>query len=90
MKHTSEKLRTFFSNLALLPGGLGFLRLNYGSHLVWFGFAQLTIKKFLKSTNVFTLAENLGGTEGMLCHPSSMTHAAVPKEDREKFGLTSC
>lgn len=52
-----------------------------------FGNMELT-KKFLKSCKVFTLAESLGGVESLLCHPASMTHAAVPKEDREKFGLT--
>jgi len=52
-----------------------------------FGDMELT-KKFLKSCKVFTLAESLGGVESLLCHPASMTHASVPKEDREKFGLT--
>ena len=52
-----------------------------------FGDMDLT-KKFLKSCKVFTLAESLGGVESLLSHPASMTHAAVPKEDREKFGLT--
>lgn len=52
-----------------------------------FGEMELT-KKFLKSTKVFTLAESLGGVESLLCHPASMTHASVPKEDREKMGLT--
>ncbi len=51
------------------------------------GDMELT-KKFLKSCNVFTLAESLGGVESLLCHPATMTHAAVPKEEREKFGLT--
>jgi cystathionine beta-lyase/cystathionine gamma-synthase len=45
-------------------------------------------EKFLKSCKVFTLAESLGGVESLLCHPASMTHAAVPKEDRLKMGLT--
>jgi len=45
-------------------------------------------EKFLKSCKVFTLAESLGGVESLLCHPATMTHAAVPKEDRLKMGLT--
>lgn len=52
-----------------------------------FGNMELT-KKFLKSVKVFTLAESLGGVESLLCHPASMTHAAVPKEDRDKMGIT--
>jgi len=47
-----------------------------------------TTKQFLNNAKVFTLAESLGGVESLLCHPVSMTHASVPKEKREKFGLT--
>ena len=36
---------------------------------------------------VFTLAESLGGVESLSGHPASMTHAAIPKEDREKTGV---
>jgi cystathionine beta-lyase/cystathionine gamma-synthase len=45
-------------------------------------------KKVLNGVKIFTLAESLGGVESLICHPSSMTHASVPKEEREKFGLT--
>ncbi|MEJ2494829.1 MAG: PLP-dependent aspartate aminotransferase family protein [Ignavibacteriaceae bacterium] len=45
-------------------------------------------KKVLNNVTVFTLAESLGGVESLVCHPASMTHASVPKEDREKYGLT--
>lgn len=46
------------------------------------------VKKFLKKVKVFTLAESLGGVESLVNHPASMTHASVPKEEREKYGLT--
>ena len=36
---------------------------------------------------VFTLAESLGGVESLAGHPASMTHASIPKEEREKTGL---
>ncbi len=36
---------------------------------------------------VFTLAESLGGVESLAGHPASMTHAAVPKKEREKLGI---
>ena len=36
---------------------------------------------------VFALAESLGGVESLLGHPASMTHAAIPKEEREKTGV---
>ncbi len=45
-------------------------------------------KKILKNVKVFTLGESLGGVESLISHPASMTHAAVPKSDREKMGLT--
>lgn len=52
-----------------------------------FGDVELA-KKFAASVKIFTLAESLGGVESLVCHPSSMTHASVPKEKRESFGLT--
>lgn len=43
--------------------------------------------KVMSSFQVFTLAESLGGVESLSCHPASMTHAAIPKEEREKTGV---
>lgn len=37
---------------------------------------------------LFTLAESLGGVESLVCHPVSMTHGSIPKEQREKLGIT--
>ncbi|MCZ6704218.1 MAG: PLP-dependent aspartate aminotransferase family protein [Ignavibacteria bacterium] len=45
-------------------------------------------KKVLNNVKIFLLAESLGGVESLISHPASMTHATVPKEDRERFGLT--
>jgi cystathionine beta-lyase/cystathionine gamma-synthase len=45
-------------------------------------------KKFLKDTGVWTLAESLGAVESLICHPVSMTHGSVPKEQRERGGIT--
>ncbi len=42
----------------------------------------------LSSTHLFALAESLGGVESLIGHPSSMTHASIPREDRIKNGLT--
>jgi cystathionine gamma-lyase len=42
----------------------------------------------LEATEVFTLAESLGGVESLIEHPASMTHASIPREEREKIGLT--
>ena len=41
----------------------------------------------LSNTHIFALAESLGGVESLIGHPASMTHAAIPKEEREKTGV---
>jgi len=46
--------------------------------------AAISIVENLK---VFTLAESLGGVESLSGHPASMTHASIPKEEREKTGV---
>jgi cystathionine gamma-lyase len=45
-------------------------------------------QKLLKHVKVFTPAESLGGVESLIEHPSSMTHASVPKEERDRIGVT--
>lgn len=47
-----------------------------------------TAIKFLESLKVIAIAESLGAVESLIEHPASMTHASVPKEDREKIGLS--
>lgn len=42
---------------------------------------------FLSKTKLFSLAESLGGVESLCGHPASMTHASIPKEEREKTGV---
>jgi cystathionine beta-lyase/cystathionine gamma-synthase len=42
----------------------------------------------LKRARLFALAESLGGVESLISHPATMTHASVPREEREKVGLT--
>ena len=45
-------------------------------------------KKFFRSLKLVTLAESLGGVESLVCHPATMTHAAIPKDIREAVGIT--
>ena len=42
----------------------------------------------VKKSKLFSLAESLGGVESLIGHPSTMTHAAIPKEEREATGIT--
>ena len=44
-------------------------------------------RRFASQTRLFALAESLGGVESMINHPASMTHASIPREEREKGGL---
>ncbi|WP_028980075.1 cystathionine gamma-synthase [Sporocytophaga myxococcoides] len=44
-------------------------------------------KRFLERAKLFSLAESLGGVESLCGHPATMTHASIPKEEREKAGL---
>lgn len=46
------------------------------------------INTFFRGLNIIALAESLGGVESLVCHPASMTHAAIPKEIRDKVGIT--
>ena len=42
----------------------------------------------VQKTQVFHFAESLGGVESLITHPATMTHAAIPKEQREARGVT--
>ena len=64
-------MRDFGGMLSFIPKGANYQR------------AEQIIKKM----NVFTLAESLGGVESLVGHPASMTHASIPKKEREKSGL---
>jgi cystathionine beta-lyase/cystathionine gamma-synthase len=45
-------------------------------------------RAMVETTRIFALAESLGGVESLIGHPVSMTHASVPREMRERMGLT--
>ncbi len=44
-------------------------------------------KRIVSKTKLFTLAESLGGVESLIGHPSTMTHASIPREERLKSGV---
>lgn len=46
------------------------------------------VKSFLRQLQIFSLAESLGGVESLICHPSTMTHAAVSLEEQAIAGIT--
>ncbi len=47
-----------------------------------------TAIKIVENLKLFTLAESLGGVESLCGHPATMTHTSIPKEEREKTGVT--
>ncbi|MBU6475201.1 MAG: PLP-dependent aspartate aminotransferase family protein [Alphaproteobacteria bacterium] len=45
-------------------------------------------RRMLSACKIFTLAESLGGVESLIEHPAIMTHASIPKQEREKLGIS--
>jgi cystathionine gamma-lyase len=45
-------------------------------------------KRFCEKTELFTLAESLGGVESLVNHPAVMTHASIPVERRNELGIS--
>jgi cystathionine gamma-lyase len=45
-------------------------------------------RRFLKGLTIFACAESLGGVESLIEHPAIMTHASIPKDTRERLGIT--
>ncbi len=59
-------------------GGMISLRLRGGADAA---------RRFLGRTELFSLAESLGGVESLVCHPATMTHASIPVEVRTARGV---
>ena len=64
------------------------MRGGSGIVTVFFDLELNTARTFLDGLELFTLAESLGGIESLICHPASMTHASMPKDQREAVGIT--
>jgi cystathionine beta-lyase/cystathionine gamma-synthase len=47
-----------------------------------------TTVAFVSALSIFALAESLGGIESLVDHPASMTHASIPRAEREKVGIS--
>ena len=61
---------------------------NGGAMISFELYENYDIRRFFKSLRLIALAESLGGVERLVCHPASMTHASIPKEIRDKVGIT--
>lgn len=60
---------------------------GYGAIISFVLKDELDINKFFKGLKLITLGESLGGVESLICHPATMTHAAVPYEIRQELGI---
>lgn len=70
-KIAKEQMKDFGGMLSFIPKGG-----NYDAAI-----------RIVENLKLFTLAESLGGVESLAGHPASMTHASIPKEEREKSGV---
>lgn len=60
---------------------------GFGGMLSFVVTENIDYRKFVKSLHLVALAESLGGVESLICHPATMTHAAIPKDIRERVGI---
>lgn len=60
---------------------------GYGAVISFVLKDTVDIKKFFKNLKLITFGESLGGVESLMCHPATMTHAAIPYEIRQKVGI---
>ena len=51
---------------------------------------EILVPTFLKALNLFAFAESLGGVESFITYPATQTHAEIPEEVRNEYGLTNC
>jgi len=63
-----------------MSGGSGIVTLELDADLK-------TTGDFVSGLELFALAESLGGIESLVDHPASMTHASIPRAEREKVGI---
>jgi cystathionine beta-lyase/cystathionine gamma-synthase len=103
-KHSGNALKvaSFLENLdctttvryPFLPShpqhGLAKRQMRGGSGIVTavFNLSLEQVIELISSLKLFSLAESLGGIESLICHPASMTHASIPKAEREAVGIT--
>ena len=81
----------FYPGLATHPQhALAVKQLQSFGGVVSFSFKKNTVAiatKFVTSTQLFQLAESLGGVKSLLCHPASMTHKTIPAAQRKASGV---
>lgn len=91
LKGNSSVNKVFYPGLASHPGHEIAKRQMTGfGGMVSFELkgGEKVVNNFLRSVKLFALAESLGGPTSLVDHPATMTHASMPREHREKAGIT--
>lgn len=85
-----EVKKVYYPGLASHPGhDINSRQAKNGGAMISFELTEgHDVNKFFKSLKLIVLAESLGGVESLVCHPATMTHAAIPKEIRDAVGIT--
>lgn len=60
---------------------------GYGAMISFVLKNEINIDNFFRNLKLITFGESLGGVESLMCHPATMTHAAIPYEIRQKVGI---
>jgi cystathionine beta-lyase/cystathionine gamma-synthase len=61
---------------------------NFGGMIAFDVGSLKNARKFLAHVKLCALAESLGGVETLISHPATMTHAAIPQDERNRIGVT--
>ena len=82
--------RVYYPGLDIDPGyAVNSRQARNGGAMISFELADGYDKSvFFESLQLIMLAESLGGVESLVCHPSTMTHASIPQDIRERVGIT--
>ena len=90
LKENSAVKKIYYPGLKDDPGyELNKKQAKNGGAMISFELTEeYSAAKFFEELKLVTLAESLGGVESLACHPATMTHAAIPKEVRDKVGIT--
>ena len=93
-KFLEERQNVNFVRFPYLPSHpqykLATVQMSGGSGIVAaeFDLSLEKTRKLVSNFTLFSLGESLGGVESLVCHPASMTHASIPRNEREKIGLS--
>lgn len=90
LESSADVSRIFYPGLESDPGyAINSKQARNGGAMLSFELSDgHDLKRFFSSLKLISLAESLGGVESLVCHPSTMTHASIPKEIRENVGIT--